>query len=96
MEEKKEICVLYIEDNKGHARLFTKSLKREGRFHVDWVNNPEEGLRKALETSPGYDVVVIDFCLPGKSGLDVIKDIMASEPPRQPSWLQRRAMKIRR
>lgn len=79
--EKKETRVLYIEDNEGHARLFVKSLKREGRFHVDWVNNPEEGLKKAQETSPPYDVIVTDFCLPGKSGLDVIKDIMASENP---------------
>lgn len=81
MEDKKDIRVLYIEDNEGHARLFVKGLKREGGFFVDRVAEPEAGLKMAKETSPGYDAVVVDYCLPGKSGLEVIKDIMSWDNP---------------
>lgn len=81
MEEKKDIRVLYIEDNEGHARLFVKSLKREGGFYVDRAAESKEGLKMAKENSPGYDVIVADFCLPGKSGLEVIKDIMSWDNP---------------
>ncbi|MBF8276423.1 MAG: response regulator receiver modulated diguanylate cyclase with sensor [Candidatus Brocadiaceae bacterium] len=82
MEEKKDIRVLYIEDNEGHARLFVKGLKREGGFCVDRVAEPEAGLKMAKETSPGYDAVVVDYCLPGRNGLEVIKDIMSwNNPP---------------
>ncbi len=80
--EKKEIRVLYIEDNEGHARLFVKQLRREGGFSVDWVTDPKEGLEMAREKPSGYDVIVSDFCLPGKNGLEVVKDIMAlGNPP---------------
>lgn len=81
MEEKKDIRVLYIEDNEGHARLFVKSLKREGGFYVDRAAESEEGLKMAKGNPPGYDAIVADFCLPGKSGLEVIKDIMSWDNP---------------
>lgn len=81
MENKKEIRVLYIEDNEGHARLFVKRLKREGGFCVDWAGDPVAGLKMAKEASTAYDVIVSDFRLPGKSGLEVVKDIMTWDNP---------------
>ncbi|MEK7733191.1 MAG: response regulator, partial [Planctomycetota bacterium] len=56
MEDKKDIRVLYIEDNEGHARLFVKGLKREGGFCVDRVAEPEAGLKMAngLKTGASY------------------------------------------
>ncbi len=71
-KEKKIIQVLYIEDNEGHARLLKKRLEKDGVFHVDWIADPIEGLKEFKRKDCHYDVVVVDYNLYGKSGLEVI------------------------
>ena len=72
------VTILLVEDDKGHARLIEKNLRRVG-IHNPIIHSPLIvilDLNMAKETSPGYDAIVVDYCLPGKSGLEVIKDIL--------------------
>ena len=61
--------ILAIEDDTGLARLLQKRLERAG-FHIDLAYNGEEGL--ALLEKNTYDLVLLDYILPGMSGLDVL------------------------
>lgn len=50
-------------------------LESEG-FDVTLVSDGDEGLRKAVSL-PGYDLVVLDAKLPGKSGFDILREMHA-------------------
>jgi two-component system OmpR family response regulator len=47
-------------------------------FDVSTALDGEQGLRRALTEAP--DVVVLDMLLPGRSGLDVLRELHASKP----------------
>ena len=49
-----------------------------GNIHVTEAGNASEGLKKLRER--GYDLVVLDINLPGRSGLDLLKDIKHLKP----------------
>lgn len=62
--------LLYVEDDTQLGRATTEGLKEE--FAVDWftnVNDAEEALRQVA-----YDMLVLDINLPGRSGLDFLRD----------------------
>jgi DNA-binding NarL/FixJ family response regulator len=46
--------------------------------------NGQEVLDRAY--GGGCDVVVLDFSMPGKSGLDVLKELRRERPARPSSW----------
>jgi len=62
--------VLLIEDDRKAARLLTKGLQEEG-FVVDVAGTGEDGEEKA--TVNEYDLLVLDWLLPGKDGLAVCR-----------------------
>lgn len=64
--------ILLIEDDRKAARLVTRVLQEEG-FVVDVVLTGEEGEDKAAVEE--YDVIVLDWLLPGKDGLAVCRDL---------------------
>ncbi|MBC7385246.1 MAG: response regulator transcription factor [Cryobacterium sp.] len=64
-------CVLVIEDEADVRDLIVLHLKREG-FSVVAVDDGEKGVR-ALDSDPTIDLAVVDWMLPGMSGLDVTK-----------------------
>lgn len=68
--------ILVIEDEKKVAKFLEQGL-REEKYHVDVAFDGDEGLQKALSES--YDLVITDIMLPGKSGIDVIKEIRAAK-----------------
>jgi len=70
--------LLLIEDDRKAARVLAKGLREEG-FVVDVAATGEEGAAQA--TFNEYDVVVLDWLLPGRSGLDVCRDLRASGNP---------------
>lgn len=62
--------LLYVEDDTQLGRATTEGLKEE--FAVDWftnVDDAEEALRQVA-----YDMLVLDINLPGRSGLDFLRD----------------------
>ena len=60
--------VLVVEDEKRLASSIKRGLEQEG-FAVDVALDGDEGLW--LATEAGYDVVVLDIMLPGRSGYQV-------------------------
>ncbi|MFA6168094.1 MAG: response regulator transcription factor [Gemmatimonadaceae bacterium] len=66
--------VLVIEDDKTVGQFVKRGLEQQ-RWSVDLVADGIEGERLA-RTQP-YDVVVLDMRLPGKQGLDILRDLRA-------------------
>jgi DNA-binding NtrC family response regulator len=72
--EKNEIKVLLIEDDASFAGLVKYYLNsyRNYQFNVDWVETAEEGIEK-LSSGNNYNIVILDYYLPGINGLDALK-----------------------
>ena len=66
--------VLVIEDDPTVGQFVKRGLE-EQRWSVDLVADGEEG--EALARSQPYDLVVLDLRLPGRSGLDVLRNLRA-------------------
>ena len=64
--------ILVVEDEKDIAELISLHLKREGH-DVTLVENGEEAI--GLLSSNTFDLVVLDWMLPGLSGLEVCKKL---------------------
>ncbi|MGK4455936.1 response regulator, partial [Klebsiella pneumoniae] len=69
--------ILLIEDEPGIVDFVRRGLEAEG-FHVDAVLDGDEGERTALRG--GFDAVVLDLMLPGRSGLEILASMRRSAP----------------
>src|SRR5437773_8915705 len=67
--------VLLIEDDRKAARLLSKGLQEEG-FVVDVASTGEGGEEQAALNE--YDLVILDWLLPGRDGLAVCRALRAS------------------
>jgi len=65
-----------IEDEAKTARAVLSGLKGEG-FVPAWAETGEDGF--FLLNSQHFDVVVLDWMLPGRSGLEVLKTVRAKD-----------------
>lgn len=61
---------LLIEDDQRIGEFVHKGLEQDGHV-VDWARRGDEGLEQLAYGA--YDTAIIDVMLPGKSGLDVIR-----------------------
>ncbi|MGK5025941.1 response regulator transcription factor [Janthinobacterium sp. RB2R34] len=66
--------ILLVEDDRKAARLLARGLQEEG-FVVDVVHSAEEGEDESYAVD--YDVIVLDWMLPGKQGIDFCRDLRA-------------------
>ena len=64
--------ILVVEDEKKIASFIKRGLEEE-RYEVQIAADGEEGLRLALEKS--FDLIVLDWMLPKKDGLSVLRDL---------------------
>ncbi len=67
--------LLLVEDDPKAARLLAKGLEEEG-FVVDVARSGDEGEERAGLAD--YDVVVLDWLLPGKPGIEVCRELRAA------------------
>lgn len=70
--------ILAIEDDEGLARLLQKRLERKG-YKVDVAASGEDGL--VFFERKSYDVLLLDYNLPGMSGIDVLEKIIERKGP---------------
>ncbi len=66
--------VLLIEDEIAISSFIAEGLQEEG-FAVDVAHNGREGLILALENLAEYDLVLLDWMLPGVSGIEICRAI---------------------
>jgi PAS domain S-box-containing protein len=71
------ISVLYVDDEVPLLRLTKRYLERGGNFSVDTAESAGEGLEKLRATK--YDVIVSDYQMPCVDGIELLKDLRASE-----------------
>ncbi len=70
------INILLVEDNKDFAKLVQVYLQRfdASLFTVTWKENHAEAMAFLRET-PKVDIVLMDYFLPGKTGLEIAREI---------------------
>src|SRR6266851_2171782 len=66
--------ILLVEDDRKAARLLSKGLREEG-FVVDVAHSGTDADETAAVKD--YDVIVLDWLLPGKDGITVCRDLRA-------------------
>jgi len=75
-----EHMVLIVEDEPPQAELLSYNLEKEG-FRVLIAQDGEEGLLMAQESTP--DAIVLDWMLPGLSGIEVCRQLRGSSDTRE-------------
>lgn len=72
--------ILYMEDERGLARLLQKKMEKKG-FIVDVAPDGKQGLAKLEKTS--YDVLIVDYNMPMLNGMEVIRTLASAHklPP---------------
>ena len=68
--------ILVVEDEAKVASFVARGLEAEG-YAVDVAHDGDAGLRRILEGDP--DLVILDVMLPGRTGLDVLREARARE-----------------
>jgi DNA-binding response OmpR family regulator len=74
--KEKWMRILVVEDDRKVASFLEKGLREEG-YSVDVARDGQDGLMKAFVYD--YDLLLLDVMLPGKSGLEVVRDLRAKE-----------------
>lgn len=70
--------ILAIEDDEGLARLLQKRLERQG-YNIDIAASGEDGL--VFLSRKQYDLLLLDYNLPGISGLEVLSKVIEGAGP---------------
>lgn len=68
--------ILVVEDERKVASFLEKGLREEG-YSVDVAHDGPDGLMKAFVYD--YDLLLLDVMLPGKSGLEIVRELRAKE-----------------
>jgi len=70
------IHVLHVDDDAGYLKTAKKILEMHGSFHVETASSVEEAIEKMEEKT--FDVIVCDYIMPGKDGLEFLKELRDS------------------
>ncbi|UYP44113.1 Chemotaxis protein CheY [Candidatus Lokiarchaeum ossiferum] len=70
--------ILIVDDAKFMRNILVKILTANGHQIVGEADSANEGIEKFKELSP--DLVTMDICMPDKSGMEAIKEIIEIDP----------------
>jgi len=70
--------VLIVDDNAGTRSMIKIILERTGHEVVGEAGDGDSAVKAFLELRP--EVVLLDIIMPGKSGVEVLKEILAIDP----------------
>lgn len=68
--------ILFIEDDRPIAEMYSRVLEREG-YHVDFAYNGADGLQKA--GMKHYDLILLDIMMPEKTGIEVLQELRGED-----------------
>jgi CheY-like chemotaxis protein len=76
MESESPLRILLIEDNKDFAKLVETFLRKHGpeQFEIVWRQNGTDA-RAELGESSAFDIILMDYFLPGQNGLEVTRSL---------------------
>lgn len=66
--------IFLAEDETAIAGFIKEGLEEEG-FAVDVANNGKQGLEMVLDNLNEYDIILLDWMLPGISGIEICRNI---------------------
>lgn len=74
--ENDTISILLVDDDATYVSIARHHLNKypSKKFNLIWKNNGEDAI-KELKTNPNIDLVLIDYFLPDKDGLEIVKEI---------------------
>lgn len=70
--------VLLAEDDPPTARLTIALLAKVGITEVEHVRDGDEAIRRAVDAEEPFDAALVDWNMPGKDGLEVVKAVRAA------------------
>jgi sigma-B regulation protein RsbU (phosphoserine phosphatase) len=75
--ENSKLHILLVEDNKDFAKLVQVYLQRyeKDKFEIVWKENHTDAMT-VLAESKDFDIILMDYFLPGKNGLEITKELM--------------------
>ncbi len=76
LAEKGMIRVLHVDDEAGLLNVAKECLEMEGSFRVDTASSVDEAAQKMKKET--FDVVVCDYLMPDKDGLEFLKELRES------------------
>ena len=68
--------ILIVEDEEKMARTLARVLREEG-YAAETVGDGRTGLARALDDS--FDLLIVDWMLPGRSGVQVVRGLRAAD-----------------
>src|ERR1700749_4449024 len=68
--------ILFIEDDKPIAEMYSRGLEKEG-YQVEFAYNGAEGMQKA--NSKHYDLILLDIMMPEKTGIEVLHELRGED-----------------
>ncbi|MBM4400735.1 MAG: PAS domain S-box protein, partial [Crenarchaeota archaeon] len=71
--KEKTIRVLHVDDDAGFLAVAKQCLEEQRQFEVDTALSADEALKKLRDSE--YDVVVTDYQMPGKNGLELLREL---------------------
>jgi len=71
--KKNPLRILHVDNDISFLQVSKKIMEKKNRFEIDYAPSVEEAFRK-LKTI-NYDVVVSDYGMPIRNGLDFLKDL---------------------
>jgi signal transduction histidine kinase len=80
LTSKTDLKILLIEDNEDFSELLTANFKMAGsKSRIDIVPSGEEALNRLGVEGGNYDVIILDYLLPGMDGIDFLKALESGE-----------------
>jgi two-component system cell cycle sensor histidine kinase/response regulator CckA len=71
--------ILYLDDDETLVFLVRRLLERRG-YRVTATLNQQEAIGAVRDNPSGFDLLLTDFNMPGMSGLEVAKAVLAINP----------------
>jgi two-component system, OmpR family, copper resistance phosphate regulon response regulator CusR len=66
--------ILIVEDETSIANFIREGLEEEG-YAIDLADNGKKGLQLALDNINEYDLILLDWMLPGLNGIEICREI---------------------
>ena len=76
LTEKTPIRVLHVDDEAVFLKVAKQCLEMQGLFRVETASSVEAAMEKMKKKT--FDVIVSDYVVPGKDGLEFLKELRDS------------------